>query len=89
MYNFLNINIGDNPNQGREKINYNFSLINSVITGSTTGITGNFLPLSGGTVTGDTFFSSNISGTTFFSGATNLYDIFSIHDYIIFIKNLN
>lgn len=48
---------------------------------------GYFLPLSGGTVTGNTFFTSSLSannfnttiitGGTFISGSTNLYDIFA------------
>lgn len=37
---------------------------------------GDFLPLSGGTVTGDTFIQSSLSATTFFSGSTKLEDIF-------------
>jgi hypothetical protein len=36
---FLNIDGGDNPNIGREKINYNFSLIDGGITATTTGAT--------------------------------------------------
>ncbi len=35
----------------------------------------NFLPLSGGTVSGNTYFNSSLSANTFFSGATNLEDI--------------
>lgn len=35
----------------------------------------NYLPLSGGTVTGPTLFSNNLSATTYYSGSTNLYDI--------------
>jgi hypothetical protein len=34
-----------------------------------------FLPLSGGTVSGNTYFSSNLSANTYFSGATKLEDI--------------
>ncbi len=34
-----------------------------------------FLPLSGGTVSGNTYFNSNLSANTYFSGATNLEDI--------------
>jgi len=36
---FLNIDGGDSPNIGREKINYNFSLIDGGITATTTGVT--------------------------------------------------
>jgi len=36
---FLNIDGGDSPNIGREKINYNFSLIDGGITATTTGAT--------------------------------------------------
>ena len=35
-----------------------------------------FLNLSGGTVTGDTLFTTNLSAGTIYSGSTNLYDIF-------------
>lgn len=38
-------------------------------------VRGNFLSLSGGTVTGDTFFSTNLSATTYFSGSTPLQSI--------------
>jgi hypothetical protein len=34
-----------------------------------------FLPLSGGTVSGNTYFNSNLSANTYFSGTTNLEDI--------------
>jgi len=34
-----------------------------------------FLNLSGGTVTGDTLFTANLSATTIFSGSTNLGDL--------------
>lgn len=37
-----------------------------------------FLNLSGGTVTGDTLFTQSVSATTFYSGSTNLYDIFAV-----------
>lgn len=37
-----------------------------------------YLRLSGGTVTGDTYFSQNLSASTIISGSTNLYDIFQI-----------
>lgn len=40
-------------------------------------ISGGYLPISGGTVTGETLFSGGLSANTFFSGSTNLYDIFS------------
>ena len=48
---------------------------------SGSGSTGNFLPLSGGTVTGDSYFTQGLSAFTFSagtinSGSTNLYDIF-------------
>jgi hypothetical protein len=36
-----------------------------------------FLNLSGGTVTGDTLFTQNLSASTIFSGSTDLSDIFS------------
>ncbi len=39
------------------------------------------LDYSGGTVTGDTNFSGNLSGGTIFSGSTDLYNIFSTYDY--------
>ncbi len=32
----------------------------------------NFLSLSGGTVTGNTFFSNSLSATTYYSGSTSL-----------------
>ena len=35
-----------------------------------------FLNLSGGTVSGNTLFSANLSASTIYSGSTNLYDIF-------------
>lgn len=34
-----------------------------------------FLNLSGGTVTGDTIFTQNLSATTYYSGSTNLEDL--------------
>lgn len=34
-----------------------------------------FLPLSGGTVSGNTYFNSNLSADTYFSGTTSLEDI--------------
>jgi hypothetical protein len=34
-----------------------------------------FLPLSGGTVSGNTYFNSNLSANTYFSGVTNLEDV--------------
>jgi hypothetical protein len=48
---------------------------------SGSGSTGNFLPLSGGTVIGDSYFTQGLSASTFsagtlYSGSTNLYDIF-------------
>ena len=36
----------------------------------------NFLPLSGGTVSGNTYVSASLSANTFFSGSTNLEDLF-------------
>ncbi len=75
MSNLLVINPGDNPNEGRSKINYNFSIINGGISGSTNS------EFTGGTVSGDTNFLGNLSGTTLFSGSTNLGDLFSTHDY--------
>jgi len=53
----------------------------------TGGGSGNFLSLSGGTVTGVTEFtaglvSNEFSGGTFYSGGTDLYDIFSTNDDI-------
>jgi len=60
MYNFLNINPGDNPNEGRNKINYNFSLING---GSFTGGT------SGGTPAGNTY-EVQFNGGGVFSAST-------------------
>ena len=74
MYNFLTVNPGDNPNEGRNKINYNFSLISGG-TGGGSGLTGDYLSLSGGTVSGDTYFSANLSGETYFSGSTPLTTI--------------
>ena len=53
------------------------------LSGLTSGITfsGNYLPLSGGTVSGNSSFDSisatTISGGTIYSGGTDLYDIFS------------
>lgn len=41
-------------------------------------ISTNFLNLSGGTVTGDTYFTQSLSATTIISGTTNLYDIFNV-----------
>jgi hypothetical protein len=73
MYNFLIVNPGDNPNEGRNKINYNFSLLTGATSGGT--FTGDFLSLSGGTVTGNTNFSGNLSGATLFSGSTDLATI--------------
>ena len=71
MASFEFINPGDNPNEGRNKINYNFSLI--TMSGGTEF--GNFLPLSGGTVSGTTNFNN---AAIIQSGGTDLYDIFSI-----------
>jgi hypothetical protein len=39
-------------------------------------INDNFLPISGGTVTGDSYFNASLSANTFYSGSTNLEDIF-------------
>jgi hypothetical protein len=50
----------------------------SVLTAST--VSGNYLPLSGGTVSGGTNFSTNLSAATIYSGSTNLYDIFITSD---------
>ena len=36
---------------------------------------GNYLSISGGTVTGDTYFTANLSAGTIYSGSTDLYDI--------------
>lgn len=47
---------------------------------------GSFLSLSGGTVTGSTSFSANLSAATYYSGSTNLYDIFSTTDDITRIQ---
>jgi hypothetical protein len=71
MSNFLTIDPVDNPNEGRVKINYNFSII--ALSGGT-GSSGNFLPLSGGTVSGTTNFNN---GAQLQSGGTDLYNIFS------------
>jgi hypothetical protein len=73
MYNFLIVNPGDTPNEGRNKINYNFLLLTGATSGGT--FTGDFLSLSGGTVTGNTNFSGNLSGATYFSGSTPLTTI--------------
>lgn len=61
MYNFLNINSGDNPNEGRSKINYNFSLISG---GAFTGGT------SGGTPAGNTY-EVQFNNGGFFDASTN------------------
>lgn len=47
-------------------------------------INNNYLNLSGGSVTGDTIFTQNLSAGTFISGSTNLYNIFQTVD-----SNLN
>ena len=58
--------------------NSDWTLLN---IGSGSSISGYFLSLSGGTVTGDTYFTQGLSAFTFSagtinSGSTNLYDIF-------------
>lgn len=56
------------------KLNENFQSLSSCIgSGSTSN--GAFLPLSGGTVTGNTRFSLELSASTLYSGSTNLEDI--------------
>lgn len=60
-----------------EDINYNFGLL----TGGTSSIEA-YLSLSGGTVTGNTFFTQNLTANTFdaniiMSGGTDLSDLFS------------
>lgn len=57
-------------------------LTNSDWTEFISGTAGGFLNLSGGTVSGTTYFtdsvsSNSFSGGTYFSGGTDLYDIFS------------
>ena len=46
-------------------------------TGGTSGgtISGDYLPLSGGTVTGPTNFLSNLSATTFYGDGSNLINV--------------
>jgi len=46
--------------------------VDNAITGVTTGSTGNFLPLSGGTVTGNTIFTTNVSASTLTLTTTNV-----------------
>jgi hypothetical protein len=62
---------GNNINISGSNGNYTIS-----VTGSTSTVSGNFLPLSGGTVTGNTIFTQNISvtggtGINWFSGNTS------------------
>ena len=45
-------------------------------------IVGGYLPISGGTVTGGTSFTANLSANTIYSGSTNLYDIFAKIDQV-------
>jgi hypothetical protein len=54
--------------------NYVQNEIDKNLTGGT--ISGDYLPLSGGTVTGNTIFTLDLSASTLYSGSTNLYDIF-------------
>lgn len=77
MSNLLTINPGDNPNEGRNKINHNFSIITGGLSGYTNA------EFTGGTVSGDTNFLGNLSGATLFSGATDLNNLFSTHDYYV------
>lgn len=51
------------------------SIVN--FTGGTSGgtLSGNYLPLSGGTVTGPTNFTSNLSATTFYGDGSNLTNL--------------
>lgn len=46
--------------------------VDMVATGGTSGVTGNFLPLSGGTVTGNTIFTTNVSANTLTLTTTNI-----------------
>ena len=74
-----------NPKYGKDAINLRSTKkLLSDFTGNT-HVTGDYLPLSGGTggpyiFTGatlvDSFSATTISGGTIYSGATNLYDIF-------------
>src|SRR5258708_4003654 len=48
-----------------------------IMTTFAQNINGGYLPVSGGTVTGNTNFSATLSATTLFSGSTNLYSIFA------------
>jgi hypothetical protein len=50
-----------------------------VFTGST-GISGEYLPLSGGTVTGDTFFTSGVSTNTLTANTVN-FDMLSVSNF--------
>lgn len=80
MCNLIYINPRNNPEyryfQVLNDINSNFSGITSgCIPISFSG--GSFLSLSGGTVSGNTLFTQNLSAGTFYSGSTNLYDIFA------------
>lgn len=80
MCNLIYIDPRNNPEyryaQVLNDINSNFSGITSgCIPVNFSG--GSFLNLSGGTVTGNTQFTQNLSAGTIFSGSTNLYDIFT------------
>lgn len=57
-----------------------FYKLNSGLTNSdwvefSVGTNGNFLSISGGTVTGNTLFSSNLSASTIYLGSENIYDL--------------
>jgi hypothetical protein len=67
-------------------------LIIDSIASKYSGVTGDFLSLSGGTVTGQTAFNSGLSantlsGGTIFSGGTNIYQIFATIDDAIYLQN--
>lgn len=80
MSSIFYIDIRNNPeyrfDEVLHQINHNFSSL----TGSITGVTG-FLSLSGGTVTGNTYFTQDLTANTLntqviLSAGTDLYDIF-------------